>query len=113
MLEFVKALSHADRLRVIGVLAHKPASAKEISESLGMPLQDVIQHLATLSEGGVVVERAQAWEIDAKNMEALTRRQFEGSRPSYQPAPDLSDRSRKVLAACLSADGTIRQLPPQ
>lgn len=113
MLEFVKALSNADRLRVIGVLARKPASAKEISDVLGMPFRDVVQHLAMLAEGGVVLERAEAWEIDSKNMEALSRRQLEGSRPSYQPAPNLSDRSRKVLAACLSADGTIRQLPPQ
>ena len=39
MLEFVKALSHADRLRVLGSLTQKAASAGEISAALGMPLR--------------------------------------------------------------------------
>ena len=114
MLEFVKALSHADRLRVIGVLAQKPASTKEISETLGMPVRDVFQHLTMLSHGGVVAEQDDVWRIDSQNMENLTKRQFEGQvRETYQPAPDLSEKPRKILAAYLNADGTIKQIPSQ
>jgi hypothetical protein len=114
MLEFVKALSHADRLRVIGVLAQKPASAKEISETLGMPVRDVFQHLTMLSHGGVVTEQNDTWQIDSHNMENLSKRQFEGqTRESYTPAPDLSEKPRKVLAAYLNADGSIKQIPQQ
>jgi len=113
MLEFVKALSHADRLRVVGVLARKPATAKEISETLGMPFRDVVQHLAMLSHAGVVLEQNDAWSLDSASMENMSRRQFEGQRESYVPAPDLRDKPRKVLAAYLNPDGTIRQLPAQ
>ena len=114
MLEFVKALSHADRLRVIGALAQKPASAKKIAEALGMPVRDVFQHLTMLSRGGAVVEQSDTWRIDSQNMESLSRRQFEGQmRESYQPAPDLSEKPRKVLAAYLNADGSIKQIPLQ
>jgi hypothetical protein len=114
MLEFVKALSHADRLRVIGVLAQKPASIKEISETLGMPMRDVFEHLDALARGGVVAEQDDAWRIDAQNVENLTRRQFQGQvRETYQPAPDLSEKARKVLVNHLNPDGTIKQLPFQ
>ena len=113
MLEFVKALSHADRLRVVGVLARKAASVKEISETLGMPFREVVQHVAMLSQAGVILEQEGAWTIDSLNMEKLSRIQFEGQREAYSPAPDLRDKARKVLTAYLNRDGTIRQIPAQ
>ncbi len=114
MLEFVKALSHADRLRVIGVLAQKPVSMQQISETLGMPTRDVYQHLTMLSHGGIVLEQDGLWRIDSQNVENLTRRQFAGqARESYQPAPNLSEKPRKVLVAYLNPDGSIKQLPNQ
>jgi hypothetical protein len=112
MLEFVKALSHADRLRVIGALAQKPASAKEISAALDLPFREVIQHLAMLEHGGIIRQQAETWSLDDKNVEALSRRQFQGQpREAYTPSPDLGEKSRKVLAAYLNADGSLKQLP--
>src|SRR4051812_3828354 len=114
MLEFVKALSHADRLRVIGVLAQRPASVEEISETLGMPVEDAFQHLTKLLHGGVIMEQDNRWYIDTNRMENLSRRQFAGqARKAYEPAPHVSEKSRKVLAAYLNADGTIKQIPLQ
>lgn len=114
MLEFVKALSNADRLRVIGVLARKPASAKEISEILGIFPGDLLQYLGSLAHGGVIVEENGIWKIDTQNVDGLSQRQFAGSvRESYTPAPDLSEKRRKVLMAYLNADGSIKQLPGQ
>lgn len=114
MLEFVKALSHADRLRVIGVLAQKPATMQEISETLGMPTRDVFEHLTMLARGGVVAQHDETWQVDSKNVENLTRRQFAGQvRETYQPAPNLSEKPRKILVAYLNPDGTIKQLPFQ
>lgn len=112
MEEFVKALSHADRLRVLGVLAGKSATASEISAALGMPLRDVLQHLAMLAHGGVIHEQAETWSLDSKNVENISKRQFEHQpREAYTPAPDLSAKTRKVLAGHLKPDGSIKQLP--
>ena len=111
MLEFVKALSHADRLRVVGVLAQKPATLKDISETLGMPFRDAYQHLVMLSHGGIVVEQDGTWRIDSNKLEDISRQQFEGQRDTYVPAPDLREESRKVLAASLNPDGTIKHIP--
>jgi len=112
MLEFVKALSHADRLRVIGVLAQRSASASQIADALGMPMRVLSQHLAMLAHGGILVELEGIWSLDTKNVENISRRQFAGTpRDAYTPSPDLSEKPRKVLSAYLNADGTVKQLP--
>ena len=51
--------------------------------------------------------------LDDNALESLSRTQFAGKRATYLPAPDLDPKTRKVLAAHLNADGTIRQLPFQ
>ena len=49
MLDFVKALTHADRLRIIGALTtRKSATIKELAESLNLPFREVFNHLAFL-----------------------------------------------------------------
>lgn len=112
MAEFVKSLSHADRLRVLGVLAGKPATAAEISSALGLPVRDVVEHLAMLEHGGVIHEQSGSWSLDTKNVEIISKRQFEHQpREAYTPSPDLSEKTRKVLAGHLKPDGSIKQIP--
>jgi hypothetical protein len=53
------------------------------------------------------------YELDTNNLDNAARKQFEGQRQSYEPAPSLDEKSRKVLKAYLNADGSIRQLPLQ
>jgi hypothetical protein len=118
ILPFVKALADADRLRIVGLLAQRPASVKQVADELHLPVRDAFNHLAFLEH--VCVVRVQTggkesiYELDADGLEALSRRQFASQpRETYVPAPELDPRSRKVLAAYLSADGSIRQIPIQ
>lgn len=118
MLPFVKALADADRLRVIGILAQRPASAKQVADELHLPIRDAYNHLTFLEHVGVVKadarENESVYELDPDGLEALSRRQFASQqRASYVPAPELDKKSRKVLAAFLDADGSIRQIPIQ
>lgn len=113
MLNFVKSLADADRLRIIGALTRNPARMTEISQALGMPPHDVAQHLDLLARSGIVREQDGSWAIDTARVEDLSRRQFAGRREAYTPAPDLREKSRKVLAAYLNADGSIKQIPLQ
>ena len=46
-------------------------------------------------------------------METLAREQLREKKPEYVPAPDLDEKSRKVLASCLEPDGTVKRLPSQ
>ncbi len=112
MLEFVKALAHADRLKVLGVLARGSATVSEISAVLGIHPKDVFQHLVMLEHGGIVSRDEEKWLVDGKKVEQLSRSQFEGKpREVYSPVPDINETTRKVLVAYLNADGTIKQLP--
>ncbi len=118
MLEFVKALGHADRLRIVGMLTQAPASAVQVSQTLGMPFRDAMNHLAYLAHMGIVRSQPAAlrqddlYELIADSMEKAMLR-AETPREVYVPDPNLDEKSRKVLAAHLNADGSIRQIPAQ
>ncbi len=111
VLDFVKAVSDADRLRIIGILARGPASIRQVAERLGMPFRDAFGHLGLLEFAGVVHKDGDAFRLDDDAMQNLSRAQFAQPRQKYVPAPDLDARSRKVLANYLNPDGSLKQIP--
>ena len=113
LLDFVKAMADVDRLRIIGVLARQPVKRSEIAEHLNMPLRDAVDHLAFLEHVGVVNATDDLYELNTSKLENLARTQLREKKPEYIPAPDLDEKSRKVLVSCLNPDGTIEILPPQ
>ncbi len=113
ILDFVKAMSDADRLRIIGVLAQRRANKSEIAGRLNMPLRDVVDHLAFLEHVGVVRSKDNLYELNTETVEGLAHSQLRQEKPVYVPAPELDEKSRKVLVSCLNPDGTIKTLPPQ
>jgi hypothetical protein len=112
MRDFVKTLSQPDRLRVIGVLAQKTATTKEIAEILDLPVRQIFQNLAMLEHSGIVHKQNQVWSLDPKNIENISRQQFE-NLPSekYTSATEVADKTRKILASYLNPDGSIKQIP--
>ncbi|HUG33290.1 MAG TPA: hypothetical protein VMJ90_00870, partial [Anaerolineales bacterium] len=56
VLDFVKAMASAERLRVIGALVRGRLTQAEIAEQLHVPVRDVFQHLSFLAHVGVVRE---------------------------------------------------------
>lgn len=111
MLDIVKALAHADRLKIVGMLTQKPTGLSEIAAGLSLPTRDVFNHLAFLEYVGVVHIKGDLYELDNDGLETLTRRKFEGKRPSYHAKPDMEPGCQKVMGTFLNADGTIRQVP--
>ncbi|MGB7873465.1 MAG: DUF2087 domain-containing protein [Anaerolineales bacterium] len=113
LLDFVKAMADADRLRIIGVLARRRAKNSEIAGRLSMPMRDVVDHLSFLEHVGVISLKDELYELNTEKVESLAREQLREKKPEYVPAPDLDERSRKVLVSCLEPDGTIKRLPSQ
>ncbi len=113
VLDFVKALASAERLRVIGALVRGRATQAEIAEQLHAPVRDVFQRLSFLVHVGVVTETDGVYDLDEKAIESLARGQFEGKRPSYEAKEEKQEDVRKVLKAYLNADGTIKQIPQE
>jgi hypothetical protein len=112
LLDFVKALTDADRLRIVGLLARKGAARSEIAAALGLPLSDTVSHLDLLVLGGVLRLTSGRYELDQEGLEQLARGQLEASRPVYEPDPALEKRTRRVLTTYLNPDGRIKQIPP-
>jgi hypothetical protein len=112
ILSFVKAMASAERLRIIGVLVRGRATQSEIAEQLHVSVRDIFDHLAFLSEVGVIHETDGVYDLDEKAIEALARGQFEGKRPSYEVTEDKPEDARKVLKNYLNPDGTLKQIPP-
>jgi len=113
ILDFIKAMASADRLRIVGLLSQGPKRATEIAEALGMYASDADRHLEQLTASGVVHEADGVYDLNEKAIESLARSQFEGKRPMYVPEEDREEDVRKVLKTYLNADGTIKQLPQE
>jgi ArsR family transcriptional regulator len=111
MLDFVKALAHADRLKIIGMLVQRSAGLAEITEWLSLPTREVFNHLAFLEHVGVVHKKEALYELNTDGLEKLVRRQFDGRRPVFMPDPDLENDRQKTLVTFLNPDGAIRQVP--
>lgn len=108
VLDFVKALASADRLRIVGLLSMGPKRVAEIAEALGAHPSEVNRHLERLTASGIVHEAEGVCELDEKAVESLARGQLKDSRPQYEEQPE---NVRKVLKAYLNADGTIKEFP--
>ena len=112
MLDFVKAMVSAERLRVIGVLARGRATQAEIAGQLHLPVRDVFNHLSFLARVEVVTETDGVYDLNEKAIETLARKQFEGKRTTYEAKGEKQEDVRKVLKNFLNADGTLKQIPP-
>ena len=113
ILAFVKAMSSAERLRIIGVLVRGRATQSDIAGQLGMPVRDVFNHLSFLAHVGVIHETNGVYDLDEKAIESFARGQFEGKRPLFEAKEEESEDARKVLKNFLNADGTLKQIPLQ
>ncbi len=110
---FVKAIADADRLRIIGFLIQKPARLSKISEGTGLHPSDTRHHLDRLIQAGMVQQVDGLYKWDDKALEHLARHQLEGEHRTYMPKTDLENDRRRVLAAYLKPDGTIKTVPLQ
>jgi len=111
MLDFVKAMSNPDRLRIIGLLSQESATRAEIAERLKLSIKEALDHLAYLEHVGAVSQNNDVYTLNNDKLATLARDKLAKARPSYIPADDLDEKSKKVLKAYLNADGSIKQIP--
>jgi len=112
IMNFVKAMVSAERLRIIGLLSRGSMSAKQIAEAFGVHPSDVMRHLEQLTTSGVVSEANGIYELDEKAIESLARGQLKDKRPIYEAKDGEQADVRKVLKNHLNTDGTLKQIPP-
>jgi DNA-binding transcriptional ArsR family regulator len=111
MLDLLKALAHADRLKIIGMLVQNPATLSQVAAGLPLPTRDAYNHLAFLEYVGLVSENEGLYHLQTEQLENCSRRSLERQPPEFTPSLAMEPGQQKVLAAFLNPDGTIRKIP--
>ncbi len=118
ILEIFKALADPSRLKIIGLLAQRPAAVEELAANLGLGASTVSHHLSRLSRAGLTTAHVDGYNnvyslhLDALQDVAkriLSREQL----AAFASEVDVDAFDRKVLATFVQPDGRIRSFPVQ
>ena len=117
LLAFFKALADANRLRIVGLLAHRAHSVEELAEVLGLRPSTVSHHLSKLTSAGLVSASVQGhyhlYALDTAALEARARALL--STDELRDLADVDDSvdpyERKVLDAFLDDEGRMGAPP--
>jgi len=116
LLAFFKALADANRLKLVGLLAHAPQTVEQLAAALGVGSSTVSHHLRKLADVGLVHARADGpysvYRLDPEPLQELAKRLLASeSLPPLAADADLGAFDRRVLKAYLEPDGRFRPLP--
>ena len=118
LVTFFKALSDANRLKIIGLLAQQPYSVEELAALLNLKASTVSHHLAKLSQVGLVSARTESYynvyQLDEKALEAKTRGIFSQENLAASVADvDANAYDNKVVKDFVRKDGSLKTIPAQ
>ncbi len=114
---FFKALADANRLRAVGLLAHRPHSVEELSTILDLRPSTVSHHLSKLAAVGLVHSSTSGhyhvYSLDLDALHAQARKlASDESVKAFAPEHGPSDAfDAKVLATFLDERGRLTKLP--
>lgn len=109
--DILRALADPERLAIAGLLARGDVSARDLAETLGLPLKRVRTHLNRLSATGIarLREDRQGYRLDAETL----RWAAEQVGPAREPGMALgaaNDDEEAVLRAFFR-DGRLTEIP--
>lgn len=118
LLIFFKALSDANRLKIVGILAQSPNTVEQLAEMLHLHPSTVSHHLSRLSKAGLVSARAEGYysvyQLETKALENMAQRLLEkDTLPAAITQIDMNAYDRKVLHNFLTPDGRLKDFPAQ
>lgn len=118
LLAFFKALSDANRLKILGLLATQPHTVEQLAAALGLGASTVSHHLSRLSETGLVSARAEGYysvySLQTDQLEEMSRRLLKRENlVQLAEGADVEAYDRKVLRDFLTPDGRVKSIPAQ
>jgi len=118
LLVFFSALSDANRLKIVGLLAQGDYSVEELAEMLELRASTVSHHLSKLAKVGLVSARAESYynvyHLNTSALEEMARTMLiEESLPDLAAGVDLDAYDRKVVKDYTRPDGRLKTLPAQ
>jgi hypothetical protein len=114
ILEFFKALSDVDRLKIIGALALGSHSLNQISSHLKIKPASVLRHLEYLSNLSLVKQEGQEYQLDTNALEKMAMEQLSNLRPRSSPNDfEGESNERKILSDFIKPDESLKSIPAQ
>lgn len=118
LVTFFKALSDANRLKIVGLLAQRPYSGEELAALLNLKASTVSHHLARLVKVGLISARAEGYysvyQLDKSALEAMSRSLFSPEQIVTSASDvDMNGYDRKVLHDYCRRDGRLKTIPAQ
>lgn len=118
LVTFFKALSDANRLKIIGLLAQKPYSVEELAALLNLKASTVSHHLSKLAKVGLVSAKADSYynvyQLDEKALELKSRSLFsQENLAASVVGVDADAYDNKVVKDYLRKDGGLKTIPAQ
>jgi hypothetical protein len=114
MLNFMRLLGNADRLKIAGMLGIESLTAAQLAERLHLSLEIIQQHLELLVSAGLVRTQGPAYALENKTLEYLSRQVLAQSHPpSAAQEFDGDEYERKVLKSYIAHDGSLKAIPNQ
>ena len=114
VMEFFKAFSNVERLKIGGLLARESLTPGQVAERLGMRPKETMDNISFLAHFGYLKNRDNVYSLDSDALNALSRQVLQGSRPRSK-AEDFEgeEYDRKVLKDFVSPDGKLKAIPTQ
>lgn len=118
LLAFFKALSDANRLKIIGLLANKPYPVEQVAALLHLSESTVSHHLTRLANAGLVEGRASGYytvyHLKTGVLEQMAQRLLSPQTlTNLAEGVELEAFDRKVLHDYLLPDGHLKEIPAQ
>ena len=118
LLEYFKALSDANRLKIVGFLAKRPYAVGELAEVLGLSISTTSNHLSYLSHAGLVSARAKGhysiYSLETRVLQDIARSLLQTNNlPRLSHPEDSAVYERRVLDTFTNPEGRITAFPAQ
>lgn len=118
LLAFFKALSNANRLKIVALLAKESLSVEEMAEILGLNSSTVSHHLSKLTKVGLISARPESYyNVYSLQLNVLSdmaeRLLSDEMLPTVAEDVDVDAYDRKVLNAFLDENGRLIDFPAQ
>ena len=118
LLEILKVLADDNRLKAVGLLAHRPHTVEQLAAALGVGSPTASHHLRRLARVGLVHASAEGpysvYALDTRPLQRLAQQLLAPEAlPRLARASDLAAFDRKVLDTFVGADGRFTAFPRQ
>ena len=118
LLLFFKALSDANRLKIMGLLAKEEMNVEQIAEVLDLHSSTISHHLSYLSHAGLVSARAEGYyniySLKTGVLESMAQRLLaKETLPAVAAEVDMDAFDRNVLNTYMTPDGHLKEFPVQ